>query len=163
MSESKIKSMSAIPKWDGKAESCPRYLLQLEALAKFYDCGDALDESEMANRPTKAAFTLLDKTNAAKKQAVDLYKANKRMVAIMTLGQGSDHELTVIKKTKKVDHPAGVLHRAITMLKKKNKPNDASAEIELDAELERIPFQQRATDYYNQVVTVMARFKMDTT
>lgn len=83
--------MSSVPKWDGKAESCARYLDQIEALAEYQECGDATDESEMAACPTKAAYTALDKTLATDADAITLYKANKKFMAIMTLGQGSDH------------------------------------------------------------------------
>ena len=46
------KSLSD-PKWDGNPNSCARYIVQFSALAKFYDCGGALDKMQMANCPTK--------------------------------------------------------------------------------------------------------------
>ena len=36
-----------MPVWDRKAEFCPRYLFQIEELAEYCDCGDALDAKEM--------------------------------------------------------------------------------------------------------------------
>ena len=133
MSESESKNMLSVPKWDGRTESCPRYLVQLEALSGYYGCRDVLDETAIVNFPTKAAYTALDKADDVNKPAIGLYQSNKNMVAIMTLGQGSDHGLAVIKKTKSVDHLNGLLHRSIVMLMKKNKSKDASAEIELEA------------------------------
>ena len=43
---------------------------------------------------------------------------------------------------------------------KKNNPRDTSAAIELEDELEKIQFRM-ANEYYNSVVTVMARYEVD--
>ena len=76
MSETKSKSLSSIPKWDGTQDTCGRYLSQIKALSEYHECGDALDESEMVNCPTKAACTLLDKADAVDMNAIALHKAN---------------------------------------------------------------------------------------
>ena len=79
MDSNESKRLTA-PIWDGKAESYPRYLGQIKALAEYYDCGDALDSVEMlSNCPTKSEFDAIkvgttDLTELAK---VKLYKANK--------------------------------------------------------------------------------------
>ena len=80
-----------IPKWDGKSETCPRYLVQVEALAKYYECGEAIDETDMANFPKKSEYAALDLTLTDDKAKAKLYKQNKRICAIMVLGKGSDH------------------------------------------------------------------------
>ena len=82
-------------------------------------------------------------------------KENKKLVAIMVLGQGSDHGLTVIKKPKSTDYPSELAWRTVRMMMKRNKPKDACAEIELDAELVKF---STALDYYNEMVAVTARF-----
>jgi hypothetical protein len=47
----------SVPKWDGKEESCPRYLAKLKALAEYYNCGDALDEGTMTSKcPEESEF-----------------------------------------------------------------------------------------------------------
>ena len=48
------------------------------------------------------------------------------------------------------------------MAENKNKPSDASAEIEMDAELEKIKFSN-VNEYYNDVVAVQARFEVTKT
>ena len=50
----------------------------------------------MENFPTRTKYAALDKADDANKPVIDLYKANKKIVAIMTLGQMSDHGLAVI-------------------------------------------------------------------
>ena len=60
MSETESESMSSIPKWDEKEATCVRYLAQVNALAKYYDCGDAMDEVEMQDCPTKAEYSAID-------------------------------------------------------------------------------------------------------
>ena len=45
--------------WDGKAKSCPRYLSQVKALVKYYDCGDALEKVKMRNYPNKTKYDAL--------------------------------------------------------------------------------------------------------
>ena len=43
------------------------------------------------------------------------------------------------------------------MMMKRNKPNNACAEIEFNAELKKVKFST-APDYYNEVVAITARF-----
>ena len=50
----------------------------------------------MANFPTEPEYTALDLTIADGKAKAKLYKQNKIICAIVVLGQGSDHGLTVI-------------------------------------------------------------------
>jgi hypothetical protein len=57
--ESESKSISTVPKWDGKVESCAMYLVQISALAEYHDCGDAVDLTAMADCPTKSEFDAL--------------------------------------------------------------------------------------------------------
>ena len=83
MSETELKSLFSIPKWDGTHDTCGRYLSQIKALAEYHECGDALDESEMVNFPIKAAYTLLDKADATNATVIALYKTNRRLCVIM--------------------------------------------------------------------------------
>ncbi len=161
MTEYESKSV-AMPKWDGKAESCPRYITHIEALAEHYDCGDAMDETEMANCPTKAEYmNLKGKANPSddEKERISLYKQNRRMTAIMVLGQTSDHGIAMIDCTKNDDYPSGLAFKVIKAMKVKHKPKDTSAEINLDTDLEKVEFS-RAEEYYNDVVAVCARYEV---
>ena len=161
MTDSESKSVT-MPKWDGKAETCPRYITHITALAEHYDCGDAMDESEMVNCPTKAEYmTLKGKTSPSddEKERISLYKQNKRMTAIMVLGQQSDHGIAMVDNTKCDDHPGGLAFKVIQAMKVKHKPKDTSAEINLDTDLDKIEFA-RAEDFYNDVVAVCARYEV---
>jgi hypothetical protein len=159
--ESESKSISTVPKWDGKVESCAMYLAQISALAEYHDCGDAMDSTAMADCPTKFEFEALQPTTVDpdEKRKRKLYLANKRILAIMTLGMTSSHGLAVIQKTVSTDFPQGKAYRVIEILKQKCKPSDVSAEIELDQELEKVKFNN-AIDYYNDIIGVTARFEV---
>ena len=52
--------MSSIPKWDRKAATCARSLVQVNALDKYYDYGNAMDKVEMRDCPTKAEYSAID-------------------------------------------------------------------------------------------------------
>lgn len=68
----------------------------------------------------------------------------------------------MIKKTKTTDFPSGVAWKVIKIMKTKNKPKDASAEIHLKKELEAVQFGM-ANDYFNLIVTVQGRYEVDVT
>ena len=153
------KSLSGVPKWDGKQATAGMYISKLEALLEYHDSGDAIDRSAMANCPTKAEYDLLGTTDVADIQKAMLYRQNKRACAIMVLGQTSDHGLAIITKTKTADHPHGLAFEFIETMKRKNKPKDTSAEIEMEAELHNVKFQG-ANDYYNDIVAVTSRYEV---
>ena len=110
-------SSTAITKWDGRNETAGRYISQFEAIAEFYDCGDALDEMAMADCPTKSEYRALNLTQDEGKRLAKLYKANAKMSATFSLGQLSDHGLDYINKTKTDDHPQGLVWKALAALK----------------------------------------------
>jgi hypothetical protein len=159
--ESESKSISTVPKWDGKVESCAMYLAQISALAEYHDCGDAMDGMMMVDCPTKSEFDALQPTTTDpdEKRRRKLYLANKRILAIMTLGMTSSHGLAVIQKTASADFPQGKAYRVVEILKQKCKPSDVSAEIELDQELEKVKFGN-AIDFYNDIIGVTARYEV---
>ena len=71
----------SVPKWDGKEESCPRYLAKLKALAEYYNCGDALDEGIMMSEcPDESEFKSLQTqsvlSNDKKKKSCCINKTN---------------------------------------------------------------------------------------
>ena len=59
MSDSE-KSMT-VPKWDGEADTCPRYLMQLCATAEYYSCGDAMNADKMRALPTESQYENLER------------------------------------------------------------------------------------------------------
>ena len=148
-----------IPKWNGKPETFPRYAEQIEVLALYYDLGKVMIKTEMSACPTKSVYNGLDKTSTDPNviQQIKLYKGNNRLCAIFVLGQQSNLGLAAMKATKSIDHPQGVLWKAMEKLKTRHKPRDVTAEIELEAELKNIEFKG-ANDYYNEVLDVNSRF-----
>jgi len=154
----------SILQWDRKQDTFARYLDKVEALVIYYDCGDAMDKVAMRACPTKTAYVALDQTTSPGKKKGALFKANKRMCAIITLGQGSDHGLNMMKIMKTPDQPNGVAWEFAQIAAKKNKPKYASAEIQMDNELDNLRFKL-AGDFYNDVVSITSRYdipKMET-
>ena len=94
-----------MPVWDGKMESCPRYLSQIKALAEYYDCVNALDATKVQNCPTKTEYDALRTTNVGDIVKAKLYKANKQLCTIIKLGQKTDYGLSIISETKSDDFP----------------------------------------------------------
>jgi len=95
------------------------------------------------------------------KKKIQLYKQNKCLCAIITLGQDSDHGLAAIQRTViKGTHPHGLAYKFMSILEEKHRPCDASGKIALVAELRAIPFKM-AGDYYNEVVGAMARYDVN--
>ena len=151
---------SMIPRWDGKSESCGRYIAKLKAIAMVTGCGDAMDPTKMRDMPTKSQYDTLNRANAADEKKGKLYDANARLAAYLVLGQDSDHGLALLNKTTTDDYPEGIVYKAIEKMKVKSKPKDASAKIEMDNDLDRIQFRG-ANDYYNDVVAVLARYEVN--
>ncbi len=89
------------------------YVSKIEAYAKFLGIGDALDPVMMANCPTKLEFTLIDLTNPVNVPLVELYKANKKLCAIIALGQGKSHGIALLGKTKSEDFPNGLAYEFV--------------------------------------------------
>ena len=58
------KSLSGVPKWDGKQATAGMYISKLEALLEYHDSGDAFDRVAMRKFPTKAEYNALGTTDA---------------------------------------------------------------------------------------------------
>ena len=151
-----FKGLTA-PKWDGKDDSAPMYLEKLEALAEVFGIGDALDESEAVNLPSKAQYEAFTDTTDPNSKLRNLYTANRRLSAIFTLGQESNHGLAALRKTKVLGFPHGKVYLAIKQIKTKCQPSDLTAEVELKAELDRVKFHF-AVDYYKAFVDILAKY-----
>ena len=161
MDSNESKGLSA-PVWDGKTETCSRYLEQIEALADYYDCSGAIDLLKMLSMClTKAEYDAISSTTTDPGELVKvkIYKANKRICAIITLGQKSDYGISVIRKTKSKDFPQGVAYHIIEILKKKNKPSDVMVEIELRSALEKVKFKY-VNDYYRDITGICPQFEV---
>ena len=157
------KSLSTVPYWDGKNATAGMYISKVEAMMEYHESGDAMDPTIMATCPTKTQYdAYVVSTDANEKKLAKLYEQNKRACAIMTLGQKSNHGLAMLNKTKSADYPHGVAWKAIATMKRKNKPKDMSAEIEMEAELHKVQFRT-AEDYYNEIVDVMANYEVNKT
>ena len=101
-------SLSKIPYWDSKAESFSVYISKIEAYAEFLGIGDALDPVLMANCPTQSKFVVIDVMVPANLPLVELYKANKKLCAIIVLGQENSHGMALLGKAKCDNYPNGL-------------------------------------------------------
>ena len=152
--------MTSVPYWDGKVTTAGMYISKVEAMMEYHDNGDAMDENAIATCPTKTEYEAIkNSTDANEMKLVKLYQQNKKACAIIVMGQKSNHGLAMINKTKTDDHPHGIAWKAIATMKRKNKPKDMSAEIEMEAELHKIQFRT-AIDYYNDVVAVTSNYEV---
>ena len=95
---------------------------------------EALDPTMMENCPTWSEFAVLDITKPENQVLVDLYMANKKLCAIIMLGWGKSHSMSLLGKTKNDEFPNGKAQEFIEGVKKADKPSDASAVIETDIE-----------------------------
>jgi len=129
--------LSKIPYWDGKVESFGVYISKIKEYAKFMGIGDALDPVLMTKCPTRTEFALIDSTKPENQSLIGLYRANKKLCAIIVLGQGKNHGMALLGKTKSDDFPNGLAWEYAIKDKKANKPSDASAVIELEVELDQ--------------------------
>jgi hypothetical protein len=144
------------PTWDGTGDKSGQCLLKTKTLAVYYGYGDTLEQTTMATAPTKSeydAFTV-GTTVAAKVAKIKLYEDNIKMAAIIILGQTSDHGLAMMESTISTDQPHGLVYKFIENVKVKYKPEDASAVIEMDNDLEKLKMKGTANDFYNAVITI---------
>ena len=118
--------LSKIPYWDWKAKSFGVYVSKIEAYAKFVGVRDALDPVLMKNCPTRSEFAVLEIPKPKNQQLVELYRANKKLCAIIALGQGKSHGMALLGKTKNDDYPNGLAWEFVEKTKKAIKPSDAS-------------------------------------
>jgi hypothetical protein len=114
-----------VAKWDGKVETCLRYLAKIRALAEYYCCGDALDKMEMTNFLNKTEFKSLVASSMRtddKRKKIHLYKQNKSLCAIITLGKDGDHSLAAIWRTVVKDmHSQSLAYRFMNTLEEKHR------------------------------------------
>ena len=146
--------------WDGKQKTCNMYLAKIRAIADYHDCANALDETEMRGLITETQYKALKAqttTNDDETKQMKLYTDNNRMCTYITLGQQSDHGLGIVTKTKTTDNPCGNAFRILKMMETKYRPDDVSAEIELQNELNNTAFKN-ATDYYNSQVAIAGKY-----
>ena len=91
-----------------------------------------------------------------------LYKANKKLCAIIALGQGKSHGMALLGKTKCDNYPNGLAWEFVAKAKKANKPSDARVIIELEVKLDKLHIKS-ARDFYNDVVSVMDKYEVTKT
>jgi len=58
--------------------------------------GDALDPVLMKNCPTRSEFAVLDIMKPDNQELIELYCANKKLCAIIMLGQGKSHGMALL-------------------------------------------------------------------
>jgi len=80
--------------------------------------GDALDPILMKNYPTWLEFAVLDIAKPNTQELIELYWTNKKLCAIIALGQGKSHGMALLGKTKNDDFPNGLEGEFIDKAKK---------------------------------------------
>ena len=159
MSESgTTQKINEIPKWDGKKETVAMFLTKMGAVIESRGLEHVLEENKMRTLPTKEQYERMDESNDQHKPLMKLYEDNKKVMIMLTLSQSSEHGLAAINKTKTGGHKAGVAWKVFKLWEKKHKPGDASAEVELESELEQLKFGGSANDYHDEVIKVTTRF-----
>jgi hypothetical protein len=87
---------------------------------------------------------------------------NKKLCAIIALGQDKIHGIALLGKTKNNDVPNGLAYEFVEKAKKANNPSDASAMIQLAIELKKLQLKG-ARDFYNDMVGVLDKYKVTKT
>ena len=93
------------PTWDGTDNRSGQYLAKTKALAVYYGYGDTMMAATMKDLPTQLEYTIIPvgTTDTDEKAKRKLYDDNKRMAAIIVLGQQSDHGLAMMESTVTAD------------------------------------------------------------
>jgi len=156
------KITTSIPAWSGEKDKFNIWIEQFQAVVNVKGFGDALDAVAMRTLPTQAEYAALDLTDANDKAKADLYKLNKKVVSLLILAVKSNSAMAIVKSMKSSDYPDGRAYEILDKLRGKNMPKDASAVIELDAALEKIPFQN-AEQYNDSVTSVLAEYDVSKT
>ena len=158
MSTTKLESVA---KWDGKQETYSVYNEQARASCEYQGLGDALDVTMMGNLVTKAEYDLLDKSDTTNADLIKLYNVNKKVMAMLTLGNSSTAALATIKKTKTKDHPYGVATEVFASWDRKFMPGDSAAELQQDNDIANIRFTA-ANVYYDEVINAVSQYSVPT-
>eukprot|EP00956_Cyclotella_meneghiniana_P025725 scaffold54298_cov36-Cyclotella_meneghiniana.AAC.1 len=98
------------------------------------------------------------KLTDGEKKAMKLYEDNAKMSAVFTLGQKTSAGAMVIAQTVTDEYVHGKVIEAFATLDKQHQPRDVTSEVELEQELEKIPFG-KANDYHTRFVEVMASYQ----
>ena len=111
MSKQESSRGVATPSWDGEASTAENYMFKVTAVAGFHGCIEAMDSRDMLDCPTKIEYdVLMANTNrdAGENDKVALFKANRKIMAILSLGQNSNLGIAMVNNTKTPDQPNGV-------------------------------------------------------
>ena len=79
---------------------------------------------------------MIDVTIPTNLPLMKLYKVSKKLCAIIALGQGNNHDIALLGKTKSDDFPNGLAWEFVAKAKKANNPFDVSTVIELQVEFD---------------------------
>ena len=116
----------------------------------------------MKNCPPHSEIVAHDITESHNQGLIELYRENKKLCAIIALGQGKSDGMAILGKTKNYDFPNGLVWEFIDKAKKANMPSVAKAMIEMDVELDWL--QVKGTrDFYNDMVGVMDKYEVEKT
>ena len=104
-------------------------------------------------------YEALDANKPNKKKKALLYRQNRKVCAILGLGQQTNQGTTLINKYKSSNFPYGVVFTIVKAMRLKHTPKDMTAKIKMDADLEQLVFK-KVKDFHTQVLSVMAKYKI---
>ena len=98
-----------------------------------------------------------DLTDAGDLRNRKLYEQNRKICAMIVLGQQTDHGLALLTKMKGTGYPHGRANLFLSQMRTRYTLNDTAAEMELDDALERVGMKG-ANDYFNKCTSIQAKF-----
>ena len=91
----------------------------------------------MTRCPNKTDYMALDKATVdpVEMMQIKLWKINVKLMATIAMGEQSKHGIVMCKKTNSTDFPS-----RLTAMRKKCKPINATAEIQMEQEVDNLKF-----------------------
>ena len=111
------------------------HVSNIQACAKFIGVRDGLNPVLMTKFPTQSEYGSIDVVKPENQTLVNMYKANEKLCAIITLGLGKSHGMALLSKTKSENYPNGLASVFVSKAGKANRPSGVSAVINLDVGL----------------------------
>ena len=123
------------PHFSGKKGDYPFWMIQFRAYAATVGISDALEDGFQSKLPP-TEMAALDETNDA--ALIKARNRNARAMAALTLGQKDNKVMALIHRSRSKDWPGGLAHEAVKLLKKRFEPDDDMAELDMQAELDKL-------------------------
>ena len=167
MSGNASESVKA-PVWDGKRENVSRYIIKFKAYVTAKGDADCLKLKSGEEIVSKTDYDKIcvkpDTGDGAKTPSEvrqkELYEANRRVSAYIVLGQNSDNGINIFEQTVDEDeYPHGLAWKFLEKLQKKYKPKTAGSVIEMENELDAVPYKGDAEEYHDKVMSIAGKYQ----